>query len=171
MSILQSLGIEPQVILAQALSFGLLLVLLFKYLYEPIESIMRQRSKTIADSLANAEAQHTRAESLRKEYEAHLANIADEAHAKLEQAMKDAEVARVRLLEQAQGEIRELHARSEAQLALDREQLRRELRTEMSDVAVQAATKALRGQMTADIQSRIVNQVITDLNRPTPPVA
>ena len=165
MDLLTNLGIEGKIVLAQFLSFGLLLFLLAKFFYKPIENIMRQRSEQIANSLSSADAQKTEAESLRKEYEAHLANISDEARAKLEQAMKDAEAARQRLLESTHEEIRELHARSAAQLALDREQLRRDLRTEMSEIAVAAASKALRGQMTSNIQTTINDQIIAELSR------
>lgn len=165
-SILKDLGIEPAVVLAQSVSFLILLGVLWRYLYGPIESIMRQRQEQVANSLANAEAQQLQAASLRKEYEGHLANVADEARAKLEQAMKDAEAARVRLLETAQDEVRDLHQRAQAQLALEREQLRRELRAEMSDIAVMAAAKALRTQLTPTLQTAVIDQVIRDLDQP-----
>lgn len=170
-TIFKSLGIEWPVVIAQSISFLVLLVILWKFLYRPLESIMRQRQEQIANHLTSAEAQQMQAESLRKEYEAHLSNIADEARAKLDVALKDADAARQRLLEAAQAEIRELHQRHQAQLALDREQLKRELRGEMSDIAVMAATKALRSQLTPQLQSAVIDQVISELDRPALPQA
>ena len=170
-TILNSLGINLVVVAAQAISFLVLLGVLVKFLYRPLESIMRQRQEQIANQLTSAEAQQMQAESLRKEYEAHLTNIGNEARVKLDQAMKDAEAARARLLEQAQGEIRDLHTRHQSQLALEREQLRRELRAEMSDIAVIAASKALRTQLTPQIQSAVIDQVISELERPPLPRA
>ena len=163
---LQGLGIDPMVFVAQFVSFAVLVVVLRVYLYHPIEDILRQRSEQIANSLSSAETHKAQAESLRKEYEVRLASIADEARARLEQAVKDGEMARQRLLENTQAEIRELHARSDAQLALDRDQLRRELRSEMADISVMAASRALRGQMTQAIQAKVIDQVMTELDRP-----
>ncbi|MHB9023763.1 MAG: F0F1 ATP synthase subunit B [Armatimonadota bacterium] len=165
MGIIETLGIEWPVVIAQAISFLVLLVVLNRFLYRPIASIMQQRQEQIADNLSAAEAQQHRAETLRHEYEEHLANIADEARAKLEQAMKDAEAARLRLLESAQSEVRDLHERQQAQLALEREQLRRELRAEMSDIAVTAASKALRGGLDAATQSNVLTRVIQELGQ------
>ena len=65
--------------MAQAISFLVLLVLLIKFFYKPLEAILRQRQEQIANTLTSAEAQQMQAEALRKEYEAHLANIADES--------------------------------------------------------------------------------------------
>lgn len=170
-SIIESLGINFQVVAAQILALIVLLLLLWFYLYRPIEAIMRQRREQIANSLSGAEQQHEQAESLKKEYESHLANIAEEARMKLDQALKDAEAARQRILDSARVEIQELHERGRAQMALEREQLRRELRSEMSEIAVMAAEKALRSQVTPAIQSAVVDNVIRELDKPAPPVA
>jgi len=165
--ILHSLGIEPQVVIAQAIAFLILLVVVQRFLFKPFNSILQQRQEQIANNLANADAQREKAEALRKDYEAHLAGIADEAREKLEQATRDAEAARQRLLESAKTEIDELHRRNEAQLALEREQLRRELRTEMADIAVMAAGKALRAQLTPALQTAVNDQVIAELDHVT----
>lgn len=165
--ILTSLGIDGYVVLAQAISFLVLMVLLNKFFYKPLEAILRQRQEQIANTLTSAEAQQMQAEALRKEYESHLANIADEKREKLAQAMKDGEAARQQLLERTQTEIRELQARHQAQLALDREKLRRELQAEMSNIAVLAAGKALRAQLTPQMQSAVIDQVISELEKPS----
>lgn len=163
--ILKQLGIEWQVALAQLIGFGILVLIVRKYLFGPIGAIMQQRQEQIANQLAHAEAQQLHAESLRKEYEEHLAGIADEARQRLELAIKEAETARQRTLEQAQSEVRDLYQRHQAQLELDREQLRRELRGELSDIAVMAASKALRGQLTPNIQSAVIDQVIQEIGQ------
>ncbi len=169
--ILKTLGVDGTVVLAQAISFFVLLAFLLKFLYKPMQSIIQQRQEQIANSLTSAEAQQMQAEALRKEYEAHLAHIADEARVKLDQAMKDAEATRQQMLGKTQADIDDLHTRYQAQLALEREQLRRELRAEMSDVAVLAATRALRMQLTPQLHSAVIDQVIAEMDRPALPQA
>jgi F-type H+-transporting ATPase subunit b len=162
---LQSLGIDPSVALAQSISLLILIGVLWGVLYKPFQALVRQREETVANHLANAEAQSIRAQSIRKEYEDNLAHVADEARQRLDQATKDAEAARQRMLDTAQAEIHDLYARHEAQLALEREQLRRELRKEMSAIAVLAAEKALRAKMTPELQSAINDQVLSELDQ------
>lgn len=158
-------GIEWQVALAQAIGFLILFAIVKKFLFGPVGQIMREREEKIVNQLTNAEAQQVKAESLRKEYEDHLTRIADEAREKFEQAMKDAEAARQKTLQQTQEEVRALYQRHETQLERDRDQLRRDLRGELSDLAVMAAAKALRGQMTPTIQSAVIDQVIRELGQ------
>jgi len=160
---LASLGIDWRVALAQAIGFLILFAIVRRYLFAPVGQIMRQREEQIVNQLTNAEAQQLRAESLRQEYEEHLAKIADEAREKFDQAVREAEAARQRTLQQTQEEMRALYQRHQTQLELDREQLRRDLRGELSDIAVMAAARALRGQLTPAIQSAVIDQVIQEL--------
>ena len=166
-SIVESLAIDPKVVLAQAISFLVLLFLLIKFMYKPIGSMLEQRQQQVKNQIANAEEQREHAESLRQLYEGHLANIAEEARAKMDQMSKDAEVHRQRLISDAQAVIHENEQRHQAQLVLEREQLRRELRNEMSEIAVMAATKVLRTQLTPTLQSAIIDQVIRDIDHPS----
>lgn len=163
--ILTNLGIEWPVIIAQSVAFVVLIFVMIKFLFAPVGAIMRQREEQIANSLAGAEAEQVRADSLRQEYEGRLTGIADEARERIEQAMKDAEAARVRMMETTQADIQDLYARHQKQMDLEREQLRRELRTEMSDIAVMAATKALRNQITPEIHSAVMDQVVRELDQ------
>jgi F-type H+-transporting ATPase subunit b len=168
--LIRSLNIEWPVVFAQILAVIALFFVLQRFLYRPLAAIMRQREEQVAEHLATAEAQQKKAEGLRAEYEAHLAQIAEEARAKLDAAIKDAEGARQRALAQTQTEVRELHDRGQQQLVLEREQLRRELRSELSDIAVLAASRALRGQITPAIQTAVIDQVIRELDHlPTQP--
>ena len=164
--IFTSLHIEWAVVGAQAISFIALLFILKKYLYGPLEEIMKMRAGQISKSLSNADEQNKSAEELRLKYEQHLDNIAEEARIRMEQTIKDSEAERRRMLEASQIEIRELQARGQAQLELDHERLRHELRAEMSEVAVMAASKALRAQMTPQIQAAVIDQLIQELDKP-----
>lgn len=163
MTLFENLGILPPVVLAQSLSFLVLLFVVRKYLFGPVDTIMQHRQEQIANSLTGAEQQRMQAESVHRQYQAQLDNIADEAQARLDQAVKDAEAARQRMMEQTQADLRDLRERHEAELARDRERLRRELRAEMSDIAVLAADKALRQQMTPDVHTSVNNQIIAEL--------
>jgi F-type H+-transporting ATPase subunit b len=166
LEISKSLQIDWTVVGAQSLSFLILLVLLLKFFYRPFEDILRQRQEQIANNLMSAEVQTRKAEALRQDYEAHLASIADEAHARMAQALKDADAARQLAHDAAQTEIRELYARHQTQLTLERDQLRRELRGEVTHIAIEAATKALRTHLTPEVQTAVVDQVIRELDRP-----
>lgn len=163
--ILKSLNVEMPVVIAQLASFIVLIFVLIKFLYRPIENILQQRADTIAGNLSAAEEERIKANDFRQQYEAQLAAVAEEARIKLEQAVKDAEHTRERMIEEVKAEIREIQVRSQEQLMQDREKLRHELRSEMAEIAVGAAKRALRGNMTQQLSSAIIDSVITEIDK------
>lgn len=163
-SIQESLGIDWQVVIAQAISFLVLVMLLLKYMFKPIESMFQQRQNQVKKSIADAEEQREHAASLRQLYEGHLANIADEARAKMDQMIKDADVQTTRMIAAANVEIHDMQERNRTQMALDYAHLRQQLREEVTNIAITAATKVLRTQITPEMHSSIIDQVIRDID-------
>jgi F-type H+-transporting ATPase subunit b len=161
--ILKSLNVEIPVLIAQLTSFVVLIFVLIKFLYRPIENILQQRADSISGNLTAAEEERKKADFYRQQYEEQLANVADEARLKLEQAVKDAEQTRERMIADVKAEIKEIQERSQEQLNQDREKLRYEIRTEMAEIAVGAAKRALRGNMTKQLSSDIYDSIITEI--------
>ncbi len=147
-NVLRMLDIEVPVVLAQTIGILLLIVLYRRFLHRPFRELLRKRQEAISGKISAAEELERKAGILRKDYEQRLAGISDEAKSRIDQAVKDAEAARSRLLESTQNEIRDLYRQHEKELAFERERARRKLRSEIMDLAVAAATKALRNQMT-----------------------
>jgi len=163
--ILHSLGIEWQVLLAQSISFLVLIFFAKKFLFGPITEIMNQRRIKIDSDLKNAEQTKTDADNLRAEYEKKLADIAEEAKQRVAQSVADAENSAKRVREKAEEEIAELTKRHEERLAADRLEVRRELKNEVADITVEIANKVLREQMTPDMQSLVLNSVIKEIEQ------
>lgn len=164
-SILRMLNVEIPVVLAQAIGILVLLVLFKMFFHRPLQDVLRKRREMISGKFHAAEELQANAESLRKQYETHLANISEEAKSRIDQAMKDAEIMQNRLIESTQAEIQNLYRQQERELALERERTRRELRSEIMDLAVMAAAKALRSRITPAVQSAVIDQVLEELDK------
>ncbi len=161
--ILKSLNVEIPVLIAQLTSFVVLIFVLMKFLYRPIENILQQRADSIAGNLSAAEEERKKANEFRQQYEAQLASVAEEARIKLEQAVKDAELTRERMIAEVKNEIIEIQNKAQEQLKQERDKLRYEIRTEMAEIAVNAAKRALRGNMTQQLSSAIIDSVINEI--------
>jgi len=162
--ILNSLGINLPVLIAQSISFLVLIVLIRVVLFGPMTDIMNQRRIKIDGDLDSAGKELEKSETLRAEYEKKLADIADESRRRVAQSIADAEAAAKRVKEKAEEEMTELTKRHEAKLLADRLEVRRELKNEVVDLAVEIANKALREQMTPQIQSTVVEAMIKELD-------
>ena len=163
--LLSSLGIDPKVFVAQLISFIILIVVLGLFLFRPMTEVMRQRKLKIDSDLDSASNEKNNAEQLRAEYERKLAEISEEARQRVAQSVADANAAAKRIRERADEEIAELTKRHEAKLAAERVELRRELKNEAVDLAVEIADKALRNQMTPDLQKLLVADMMKELEQ------
>src|ERR1700690_3288055 len=94
---MDALGIQWKILLAQTISFSIVLFFLWRFAYRPIFAMLEARRQKIAEGVANAEKikaelAHTEAERKRI-----LAQAGDQANALIEQARTAA--ARVREIE------------------------------------------------------------------------
>ncbi len=164
-TILKSLNVEIPVLIAQLTSFVVLIFVLIKFLYRPIENILQQRADSIAGNLSAAEEERTKANAFRQQYETQLAAVAEVSRIKMEQAVKDVELTRERMIAEVKAEIQDLQQRSQEQLMQEHEKLRYEIRNEMAEIAVGAAKIALRGNMTHELSIAIKETVISEISK------
>jgi len=125
-------------LLIQAVNFGLLLAVLWKFLYRPLLAKMDERTQAIRKSL-------------------------EEAQAIRDAALKEAAEEQRRLVEAARAEAGRLVEGAKAELAQDVRRARQELRREVSDLAITVAERLIRKSLRDDDHRRIVEDEIARL--------
>jgi len=148
-------------LLIQVLNFGLLLALLWRFLYRPLLAKMNERTQAIRKSLE--EAQAARAEAQR-EREAHAARIQAahvEAQAIREAALKEAAEEQHRLVENARAEAARLVESARAELEQDVRRAKQDLRREVSDLAIGVAERLIKKSLRDEDHRRIVEDAIS----------
>ena len=80
MELLNNLGINGSLLLAQLINFGILLFVLYKFAYGPVLKILEERTKKIEKGLKDAESSHKK-----------LAEISEKESAVLVEARKNAQ--------------------------------------------------------------------------------
>src|SRR5437868_6054235 len=143
MEILQTLGVEPKLLIAQVVNFVLVLVVLRLLLYKPILKMLDERKKRIAESMAQAQTIQERFEKLEQEQE----KIRKDAHAQAATIIAEAKASSKTIADdimaQARAQAEALLARAQAQNKAEYEKMRGELRKEVAILAVMAAQKAV----------------------------
>ena len=144
-------------------SFGILLVLLYKYAFPVILNVLETREKRIRDNIEQAERIREEAEQLLAEYQSKLAAAQQEAHTLLEQARQRAQ----QLLEENEKRLdRETEKMlQEAKQEIERERLNaiKELREQVVDLVLQATEKILRRDITDQDHRRLVQEALTKI--------
>ena len=163
MDILQTLGIHWQTLLVQAVTFLVLFLLLRRFLFGPVRSILAARAEEVKGKLDAAEKARSDADLHAAELHERLKHIREEARAEVEAAQHEGRAAAARILEQAQQQAAEFMQRAKEQLEHERRAAAMELRQQVVDLAVLAASRALREALDEQAQRRAVDRFLSEL--------
>ncbi|MEK7460126.1 MAG: F0F1 ATP synthase subunit B [Patescibacteria group bacterium] len=137
-------GINWKLLLIQGINFGLLLLILWHFLYKPVIKMVDVRRERIAQGIRDAE----QSERELGEAEAQKARILREATLKgdalIEAAKKHAEAEEHAIIKEAHRKATHLLNESERRMAREHEEMLQSAEREVARMAVLAAEKILR---------------------------
>jgi len=148
-------------LLIQMLNFGLLLVVLWRFLYRPLLAKMEERSQAIRKSLEEAQAARAEAQREREEHAARIRAAHAEAQAIRAAALTEAAEEQRRLVEAARAEAARLVESAKAELEQDVRRARQQLRREVSDLAIDVAERLIKKSLRDEDHRRLVEDAIT----------
>ena len=156
-------GISWQLFISQCISFCIVAALLYKFAYKPILTILEERRKTIADSLANAEKIKQELAST----EAARQEVLDKANADANNLMQEARDAATKVLEK---ETQKAIARAEQIISkateateADRAKMMAELKAEIGRLVVETTGKVTGKILSVEDQQRLVDETNKEL--------
>ena len=160
----EQLGLDPIKLAIQAFNFLLLLFLLQRLAYRPLLRMMDARSARIRDDLDAARQVREESRKEQEQYRQQLAGARDEARGILDEAT--AVAARIR--EQAQADATAQNAvslrRAREEIAREKEQAIGELRREVADLAIMAASHVVGRSLDGEDQRRLVDQALSKVD-------
>ena len=157
------LDIDVNVIIAQAATFVVALVLLDRIVFRPAAKFMRQRADRIADDLQQAAEQRLATETLRKDYDRQLAEIATKNQELIRQATIEARQVRDTILEEARQQSDAILQRGLEQMEVERARVLREIRSDIVEISCQLTEKVVRAGMTPELQNKLVDDLLRDM--------
>lgn len=152
-------------LLIQAVNFGLLLFVLWRFLYRPFLAKLEERSHAIKKSLSEAQAAQAEAERQREEHRKQLQAAYAEAQSIRDAALKDAGEEQRRLVEAARAEADRLVEGARAEIQQDVRRAKQELRSEVGDLAVSVAERLIRKSLRSEDHRRLVSEAIAEIER------
>jgi F-type H+-transporting ATPase subunit b len=146
--------------------FGLLFLLVRKYVVPAFEKTYAARRAAIEGGIEKAEAAQHEAADLMRQYQAQLAEARTEAAQIRDGARAEGQRIVEELRTQAQEESARIVARGEEQLASQRGQIVRELRSEIGTLAVELSEKIVGERLSDDAAVRgTVDSFLADIER------
>ncbi len=159
-------GVDVLKLAFQIVNFLLLLWLLNRFLFKPLMGRLDERKEKIEKGLEDAEAAARDRELARAEREAAVAEARREAQAMIARANKIAEDSRTEILADARAQAEKVTARAREEINAEKEKAMAELRGSVAELALEAAGKLVRAEMSGATQKRLVDDFLAEV-KPT----
>jgi F-type H+-transporting ATPase subunit b len=157
------LSLDLTLLWSTAVLFALFAWVLGKFAWGPLLKIVDEREKGIRDSVETAQKAAVEAKALLTQHQEMLRGAGREREEILARALKEAETARTDLIEKARTDSETLVQRAREQIDREKNQAIAELRGQVADIAVEAASKIVKSSLTPEAQKKLVDDYITSL--------
>ena len=150
-------------ILGNMVSVSILGFILTKVLYKPVCNFLNDRTERIRKQLNDAKEGRAAASELRAKYDRQLKDIDVERAAILEEARKLATEQREHILNTAKDEARDLRERANMEVVAERDRIRDELHTAVIDISSGIAEKLLGASIDKNAHDRLFAEGLAEL--------
>lgn len=144
------------------ITFLVLFLILKHFFFEKVHNFMEARSQQIQDSLDNAAETSKAADEKLQDYEERIANVEMESRGIIKKARDEAKVQATSIIEDANEKARLAMEHSDEEIEREKFNARKQLKDEVSNLAVLAAGKIMEKEITPDGHKEIVDKIIEE---------
>ena len=155
--------IDIRQVVTQVVGFLLLVWLLRQFAWAPVLKLLEERRQKIAGEFQEAERRKGEADQLRVKYEQELKTIDAQARQKLQEAVADGQRVAGEIKTQANQEAAARLARSEDEIAREREKAKELLKQQVIALSMRSAEKILRQKLDEKQQRQLVSEFIDEV--------
>lgn len=160
--LVKKFGIEPTLLLAQVINFGLVLFVLWKFAYKPVLKIMRERREKIAKSLDDAKAVEQKLAEAEELKQAKLKEARTEAQALMEATSAESERYRQERLKEVDAEMQQHRVQAQAQMQAEKAQAMQDAKAELVGLVMSATQKVVPSGVAKDLDKKLVTEAVEE---------
>ncbi|MCY3779238.1 MAG: F0F1 ATP synthase subunit B [Chloroflexi bacterium] len=163
MTVLDTLGINPGLMLIWLIAFIVLYVLLTRFIYDPLTNVLNERRNRIAKGLEDAAAAARARENAEAEADKILAQARSEAQKVIDEARGRGEEVASSIEQDARQEAARIQYDAQNEAVAIRNQELGNLREQVLNISVAVASRILDESITKTKQKGLVNSFIADV--------
>jgi F-type H+-transporting ATPase subunit b len=157
------MDLNPGLTLWTAITFLVLIFVLWKFAFGPISKMLVERETTIRDSIDSARKEREEAEKLLAQQKDALLKAQREAAELAKRNQMEMEAFRTQLTAQAKKEADDLVTSARKTIQEEKKLAVSQLRAEVADLAVAAAARIVKSSLDEKTQRQLVDEYIKDL--------
>jgi F-type H+-transporting ATPase subunit b len=161
---MSDLGIQWQVLLAQTISFSVVLFVLWRFAYRPVFAMLEARRQRIAEATANAEKIKTELAKTEADRQKVLAEAGDQADKLIDEARAAAARVRADETQKAVAAAEQIITKAREAAAQEHAQMLAGLKREVGRLVVQTTSTVTGKVLTAEDQRRLAEETEKQLS-------
>jgi len=165
MEALVNLGIDPTVMIAQAVNFFALLAILSFFVYKPIMRVLDERKDRIIAADKNAEKIEKQLKKVETDTKAEFAKAQAQSKEIIAHAKKSAKETEEQLVADAKVKVEQAVTEGRAQIAKERDEAAAAIQGEVAKVALLAAEKLIAREVNAKDQEKFVADAMKEIEK------
>jgi F-type H+-transporting ATPase subunit b len=165
---MSDLGINGWNLVVQIAAFIIFIFLLWRFAIGPITKVLDQRTERVRESMEAAQRMQQELQSTAARNEEALAEARRQAQEILAQSRQQGDALITRAQESAAQQQEIFLNQARATLRSETEQARQQLRQEVADVAVLAASKIVRKELDPAAQARLIQETLAEAGGAAP---
>jgi|SRR3990167_1682410 len=163
MKIVEEFGINPILIAANIVNFTILLLVLKKFLYQPVLKMLDERKAKIKKSLKQAEEIEDRLAKTAQEQEAILKKANEEAIKLVVDASREAKEMLEKTRAESKATAEAMLTKTEELLSSEKERMMHSLKGDLAALMVETMTKVTGKVLTSSDQKRLMTEAKKEL--------
>lgn len=163
-SLIQALGLDLRILIAQFFNFSLLVFVLWRFAYKPIFKILEERREKIEKGLDDARQAEIRLEDSNNESKEIIAASRREASKFMEEAQKKAELRYQEIVNSAESDIAKKTESEFKKIEAKREALASEVKKELAGLVSLSLEKFLQENMNSEKDQALIEKIVKDLS-------
>ena len=145
--------------------FALFAFVLTKLGWGPILKVVEERERSVRDAVEGAERANAEAQALLTQHREMLREASREREEIIKKALQESEQIKADLTARAKAAGDQMIQRARERIEREKAQAVLELRTQVADLAIEAASKIVETSLTPEAQRKLVDDFITTLPR------
>jgi len=154
------LDADPGLIIWTFIVFGIVLLILWRFAWNPIAQALDERARKIHDDIGRAETLREEAEAKLNEYMEKLNGLRAEGQEIVAEARKDAEHLKQDILADARKEAEAVKERAMREVRLARDQALEDIHQQVTEISISVASQILERNLNEKDQSKMIREMI-----------
>ena len=137
--------------------------ILKKFLFKPVQKVMNERQAQVDRIYGDANQSKAQAEQMKQEYEQRLASAREEADGLVKNAVQTAQKRSDQMVSEASAQASRIKQKADEEIAQQKKKMLQDVRDEISDLAVEIASKVVEREISPRDYDGFVDEFIRNV--------